>query len=258
MKARERSSYGLMCFRFNQKLGKKEVLLVKKRVTYNFVDFVLGKYDVADYEKIKYMLNHTTVEEKIEINRLDFDIIWYHAWLFIPTPEDKLYYKYYESRNKFEDLLNFKFNGKRGDYLQRLLNNSKSVGNLWDFPKGKKTTPYETSLEAAVREFREETSISVSSLFIIPDVVRKTTVKLGKRIYVTNMFLAIYRNSNFTNYVTFGESMHNPEVSEIKWMNLELVASIDILGRLYPLVASTMKIIKKEYNNAKIYNDNYI
>ena len=59
-----KKSYGLMCFRYTNKF---EVLLVQRRISYGFYDFVIGKYNIQDMKKLTHLFNNMTNDEKITI-----------------------------------------------------------------------------------------------------------------------------------------------------------------------------------------------
>jgi hypothetical protein len=80
-----RKSSGIACCRFNKDTNRLEVLLVKKRYTYCFVAFVFGQYNNKDEKRLKFLFNGMTLQEKIDILSLRFDMIWYKIWLEFPA-----------------------------------------------------------------------------------------------------------------------------------------------------------------------------
>ena len=82
-----KKSYGVACCRFNKK-NKLQILLIKKRYTYCFAAFVLGQYNKNE-KYLKFLFNGMTVQEKIDILSLNFDILWYKIWMEIPS-NDKI------------------------------------------------------------------------------------------------------------------------------------------------------------------------
>src|SRR3989344_6225464 len=76
---KEKKSIGIACVRFVN--GSFELILVKKRYTYAFVDFVNGKYSIKNQKQMANLFNNMTTAEKIDILRFDFDILWARIWL---------------------------------------------------------------------------------------------------------------------------------------------------------------------------------
>lgn len=84
-------SYGIALCR--QKHGTKgkflgyEVLLIQKRHTYQFVDFVLGRYTCdsnrtrSSDKRLAYLFSHMTSSEKLDILTFDFNVLWAKLWV---------------------------------------------------------------------------------------------------------------------------------------------------------------------------------
>lgn len=99
--------------------------------------------------------------------------------------------------------------------LKTLIQNSKThwTETEWEFPKGRRENPKEKELDAALREFEEETGISKSYLNIIENVVpyEETFIGTNQKAYKHKYFLA-YINPNNLNYKLFQKN----EVSKIE------------------------------------------
>ena len=77
-------SYGIALCRFNSN-KEPEIILIKKRYTYYFFEFVLGKYQRNDNKYLFKLFNNMTYQEKMDILSLKFDTLWYKIWLEIPS-----------------------------------------------------------------------------------------------------------------------------------------------------------------------------
>jgi len=176
-----RHSYGIALCRLRPN-GTPEILLVKKRFSYEFHEFVLGKYKKHDQRDLAALFNGMTIQEKLDIIGLDFSAIWYRLWAEIPAAqalnEDnprEIYVRrqkysrtrhtasplrqncivasYVKNRSKFESLL-----ADNTKMLLHLINNSTNAGTIWEIPKGH-CERREMPLDAAIREFTEETNV---------------------------------------------------------------------------------------------------
>ncbi len=71
------NSYGIACCRKNPVTENYEVLLIKKRVSYAFISFIKGAYNLKDEKSIYDLFNKMTLHEKITIFSCKFETIWY-------------------------------------------------------------------------------------------------------------------------------------------------------------------------------------
>lgn len=83
-----KNSYGICCTRYNYRTKKIEFLLIKKRLTFHYIDFVLKSHFSyrlpQDEDKIITLLDQMTNSEKIDILSLDYNKMWYKIWLIDP------------------------------------------------------------------------------------------------------------------------------------------------------------------------------
>lgn len=277
-----RKSSGIACCRFNDETNRLEVLLVKKRYTYSFVAFVFGQYSNKDEKRLKFLFNGMTLQEKIDILSLKFDMMWYKIWLEFPEisiqPEFdvssakaisntwKVLYKqkatsnfvpynvnsmskldfYIKRKNKFETSF-VSDNGKR---LRSLIVNTKNNELIWEIPKGRKNKR-ETVLDCAIREFKEETNVDIdmySIMFNIKPIVESYVSANVK--YVHNYYMA-YTSKTFDPKVSFSYDTQISEIDSIRWVNLNEIKFVDHSGRLYYLVQRIFHIFKSKYKHIK-------
>lgn len=74
-----RTSYGIALCRYNANMVP-EIIMVKKRLSYNFCAFVMGKYRKNDVSDLMLLFNGMTLQEKIDIISLDFQLLWTKLW----------------------------------------------------------------------------------------------------------------------------------------------------------------------------------
>lgn len=163
------TSYGVICFRL--KTDKEtnciypEYLMVQRKDSLNYVEFIRGKYNLENRIYILKMFSHMTKEEREEIRIKDFTYIWKKLWRVSDCTHFKQ--EFDDSKAKFDML-------KNGYYLETLdegtihfdmnyiLDHSSStlVEPEWGFPKGRRNIN-ESDMHCALREFSEETSIKL-------------------------------------------------------------------------------------------------
>lgn len=237
----QRYSIGIACIRFSA--NRPEMLMVKKRYTYAYSDFVHGKYPQVDFRRNKAaradilrLFDNMTVEEKLDILSLDFGQIWYRVWLNSPKPP-----VYYTAKNKFETT--FLIDG--GNRLRKLINKSKSVNNVWEIPKGRKKSRVEPDVICAIREFSEETNIAKNAYRLMMGL-KKTYSYIDNGIQYNNTYYIAVARHHIEPNVNFAMQDQINEISDIRWMNID---EIKFVGDkiLQEFAAQIFKIVKK-YN----------
>ncbi len=138
-------------------------LLVRRKHSLGFVEFIRGKYEFDNFE---YLLNILNIMSKDEIKLLQnnsFDVLWNNLWSIDASTKNHRT-EYNNSFTKFNRLkkgVYIKFNKKLRFKikLDDILNNTKSkwVEPEWGFPKGRRNLK-ENDLNCAIREFNEETN----------------------------------------------------------------------------------------------------
>jgi 8-oxo-dGTP pyrophosphatase MutT (NUDIX family) len=187
--------------KFNQYNDSIRFLLVNRRNSLNYIDFIRGKYNVNDVAHINNMCSYMSSNEIDMIKNKDFNILWSELWL-----KNAFKKKYLEEMNSSK----IKFTKLK---TLGILDNISSEYNSteWEIPKGRKNLN-ETNLKCAIREFKEETSLSkddyniISCLDPIHDVFIGTNNKEYRHIFYT----ALSNNNNNIIY-------KNNEVEEIRW-----------------------------------------
>jgi len=122
------TSYGIACCRKNTN-GQYELLMIRKKCTYAFSEFVRGIYDVNRKQDLIYLFDNMTIEEKILIKIKIFDTIWIKNFGEQPNKERASYTK---SLKKFNILIKI----NNGKYLDEIISSSSNIELLWEIPKG--------------------------------------------------------------------------------------------------------------------------
>jgi 8-oxo-dGTP pyrophosphatase MutT (NUDIX family) len=221
-----------------------QVLMIKKRITNAYKEFIFGKYKFKDNNYILYLFNRMTVNEKIIIMSKDFDKNWYFIWLKIPTIEDKNIYEFYlTSKSKYSKIM-LNDNCKR---IKLLLLKSTNTDQGWEIPGGH-IEPNETEIDAAIREVREETNMDSSKYKLLSSI--KPLVISGinnKTLYIRKYYVASFNSdSQFQPGVKFYNNMQVSEISDVRWISMIDIARLPFQQHnIRALAKRALKLYKK-------------
>jgi hypothetical protein len=70
------TSIGIVTFRINKNSKMPEYLLIRRKETLGYIDFMRGKYSVYNKDYIMNMLKQMTNHEKIRLCLGDFNLLW--------------------------------------------------------------------------------------------------------------------------------------------------------------------------------------
>ena len=74
------TSIGVIAFRVNNINDNIQYLLIRRKDTLGFIDFLRGKYSLINKEYILNMLNQMTEQEKEKLIMHSFDELWKMLW----------------------------------------------------------------------------------------------------------------------------------------------------------------------------------
>lgn len=153
-------SFGIICYKINN--NKIEYLMIQRKDSLSFMEFIRGKYAINNEEYIEELVNNMTENEKELISHGDFDKIWNYAWSQ-QNNNIKHTQEYIESKNKYNYIYNI-------NLINNLIKKEKSFKyeQEWGFPKGRRKLK-ESNIDCAIREFCEETRISKKDIIILHD-----------------------------------------------------------------------------------------
>lgn len=251
-------SAGLACCRYNNTRKCYEILLVKKRCTYNFVAFVLGHYSKRDEKRVKFLFNGMTYSEKVDILSLKYGQLWYRVMLYYPDyldiNNDRMskgdINAYIKKKNKFEST--FVVDG--GRKLRTIINGTHNSELLWEIPKGRKCKN-EITLDCAVREFREETGMKPSHYRVLTQIspVTESYINMGTT-YINKYYVSkSYAKTN--PHVSFMTNQQISEIEDIQWMNTADIRRHDPVGRLSKQVLKIFKLFKASQKHVRNITD---
>ena len=221
-------SYGLICYKYNKQFNKLEFILVNKKDSFSYIDFMKGNYNTSDTNYIEKLFFHMTVSERQNILNNTFDDLWYMLWADYLSDCNKYLNDIYEnSKQKFNKI-------KNNNYFNDVLTNDMSVlyhETEWEFPKGKRKRD-ENNLQCAIREFSEETNIDYNNITIISKKQYQYLYEgINGKKYIYIFFLAKLRDENF-NLNDNKSSLQLCEIKNVKWIDiLELHKYIRIYNK---------------------------
>ena len=98
------TSIGIIVFRYNEQ-NNIEYLMIRRKDTLGFIDFMRGKYSIYNKEYLINMFKQMTNSEKERIRNMSFDELWKDIW---KTEHISSQYKLEEviSKEKFNSLKN--------------------------------------------------------------------------------------------------------------------------------------------------------
>ena len=74
------TSIGIIVYKHDDVTNDILYLLIRRKDTLGFVDFMRGKYNIHDKKYIQNIVNVMTNEEKRRILKFDFDVLWRQLW----------------------------------------------------------------------------------------------------------------------------------------------------------------------------------
>ena len=199
--------------------GDIKFLMICRKDSLGYVEFVRGKYPLYDKEYLSNIINEMSINEKNKLLDKSFDDLWTDLWGEFPSSQ----YKNEEeiSRSKFEQLQRGILDSNNSNYnLETLVKKSdtKWLDPEWGFPKGRRDHQ-ENDIPAALREFQEETGINKSRLELIQNILPYEEIFIGSnfRSYKHKYYLAYIDCGIIEEKLNYQKS----EVSKVKWMTAE-------------------------------------
>lgn len=199
------------------KPGKYEYLMIKRKDTLGYVDFLRGRYSLYNKLYLLNIINEMTIQEKIKIRTTDFDSLWNDLWFGSSSSQYRNEGRI--SKEKFEKLNSGIIINKNIVTLESLIKESKTrwVETEWGFPKGRRNYN-EKDLTCAIREFEEETGYKNADFDIIYNILPYEEIFTGSNFksYKHKYFICKLKD-NIVNEIGYQKS----EVSDMQWKSYE-------------------------------------
>lgn len=190
-----------------------QFLLIRRKDSLSFIEFIRGKYSLMDEEYIGNLLRNMTQEEQGLLLTSNFEGLWQHIWG--------------ESSNVRSHKSNYDVSERRfiqiKEVLPRLVHENPSPWTEpeWGFPKGRRN-PHESDIHCAIREFQEETGLRRHEFQILQNTGSLSETFFGSNHvhYCHKYYLALC--SPHTQVTFHSQNIHmSREIGDLAWFSLE-------------------------------------
>jgi 8-oxo-dGTP pyrophosphatase MutT (NUDIX family) len=157
------TSLGIIGYKFfNDKI---KYILIQRKHSYGYVDFIRGKYDINNINYINQLFGEMSKYEIEKIFSYKFIDLWKEIW-----GDNKILNDEYKlSLEKFEEIIDIKYSLKL---------DSKWDSPEWGFPKGRRNIN-ESNKYCAIREFCEETNLKSKDIKILNNIYPISEIFVG-------------------------------------------------------------------------------
>jgi 8-oxo-dGTP pyrophosphatase MutT (NUDIX family) len=237
--------------RENDIYPKVKFLMIQRKDTMGFIDFIRGKYPEQEPEKsesISTLFGEMTHIEKTKMLSKSFDDIWREIW---NNHDSKCFKNEYElAKKKYEALP-----------IPELVNSHKSIFSFQEFgfPKGRRNMK-ESNIGCAEREFQEETGYDKSSYEFIKNypLIQEEFIGTNGVRYRHIYYLVKMKSDVQPPKIDWRNKVQTGEVQNIGWLTYEQcisvirpydIAKIEMLGKVYSDILS----MNGKYETSPIY-----
>lgn len=175
------TSIGMIVFR--KQSNKLQYLLIRRKHSLGFVEFMRGKYPLHNYNYLVNVFNEMSIQEKSLISVSTFDHLWSYLW----GDQIETHYRGEEkiSRDKFDTLKEGIETNKTEYNLEKIIKASHESWEEteWGFPKGRRNFQ-EKDLVCALREFEEETGYIRSNITLLQNIIPYEEIFTGSIVAI--------------------------------------------------------------------------
>jgi 8-oxo-dGTP pyrophosphatase MutT (NUDIX family) len=224
----------------DEKYPKIKFLMIQRKDTIGYIDFIRGKY-----HNVHTCINEMTRNEKLNILTKTFDELWDELWVCNGSRENFYKQEYTQAKMKFNKL--------DINTLIKNIDNSKYSHTEFGFPKGKRELG-EMVIDCAEREFLEETRYNKNTYQFIknyPTIEEKFTGTNG--IEYRHIYYLVKMKDNIQPvYIDTNNRKQYGEVQNIGWFSFD-----ECVKLIRPYDKAKKDILSKVYNDLLIMNNNY-
>lgn len=226
------TSYGIICYclKYNATTNSvhPEYLMIQRKDSVCFVEFIRGKYSLTQKEYIKTLFSNMTPAERELIRTSTFD----EVWKALCNNMYKTFTEHNASREKYKALkLGMNAENENGKYLfdiNYIIDNTTSrvPEPQWEFPKGRRNMS-ENNVDCAVREFEEETNISRTKIILSNKICPISLEKMGCNgvLYRGMYFVAKCIDKVDNASLSILNDVQKREISSVKWFDFAGIIS---------------------------------
>lgn len=207
------TSYGVIAMRFNgsRHIDSLQFLLIQRKDSLSFIEFIRGKYNPADHAYICTLLEGMTKDEQQRLVSQQFDEIWQNMWGNMSKLQSHRN-DYKKSEERFLEL-----RPHLEGWIAR--HSSQWTEPEWGFPKGRRNS-YEKDVHCAVREFVEETGLNEDEFVMVHNTKSIVESYIGSNQvhYCHKYYLAVCKPT--TEVQVDHTNIHmTREIGDIKWLS---------------------------------------
>lgn len=186
-------------------INKVELLMVRRKDSMAYTEFMRGRYDPYDEPYIKRLIENMTISEISKLRKETFEALWNKLW----TCPEKHEYELKHSKDKYDIVK---------EHLYTV--NSVYTEPEWGFPKGRRIK-CESDEQCGEREFYEETNIPRTSYVVVNGVtLEETFYGTNNVLYSHRYMIALLKNPDELDIHQKFTMMQKREISAIGWKSL--------------------------------------
>jgi|TARA_R110002072_G_scaffold159134_9_gene310200 8-oxo-dGTP pyrophosphatase MutT (NUDIX family) len=228
--------------------GEYKVLMINRKDSLCYIDFLRGKYNINDVEYIQILVDKMTINEKDKLMKNTFDDLWMSLWnLEELTKELVEKNDYKEGKRKYESL---KMGIHRDKQLYQLgmfvsVSSTDYRECEWEFPKGRRNK-HEKNKDCAIREVGEETNYMITEDYdMISNIIPLTEEFRGEnRVkYKYLYYIGLVTNKEKRCEISEDNVNQKQEISDIGWFSKE-----ESLSKIRDYHKSRERLIGTIYN----------
>ena len=226
---------------------KTKFLMIQRKDTMGFTDFVRGKYPDDQLESKKILpifLNEMTEQEKQSLLTKSFDEIWRTLWVNHDSKCFKNEYEYAYRKFQKLDIPN----------LIQEFGKSNFTFQEFGFPKGRRNMK-ETNIACAEREFFEETGYDKDCYDFIKNypIIKEEFMGTNNVEYRHIYYLVKIKDDAPPAKIDYKNKIQTGEVQNIGWFTYDECMSV-----IRPYDIAKKQVIKKVYDDLLVMKDNYV
>jgi 8-oxo-dGTP pyrophosphatase MutT (NUDIX family) len=197
-------------------------LLIRRKDSLAFAEFVRVKYLINDVEYIKTLLENMTTDEHIFLKKvISPDEIWNRLWTSKKKSRTRIN-EYNRVKKKLTFLLNGSLDENGNTFnIKSLLETTVTtrIEPEWGFPKGRRV-PRETDIQCSIREFCEETDINKTDIHLLKNIGPVEEIFTGSNNILYKHLYYVAEVKTNINVSINPENVHQKaEVGDIKWFS---------------------------------------
>lgn len=236
------TSIGIVLYYYDIEIKDYKFLIIKRRNSLGFVDFIRGKYSIHSNTHIQNLFDEMTEDEIHIIKNNTFEEIWDTMWL------DKKRSIDFSSKKKFEFIKNSLSTNINLDVL--IKNKTKSWNEQeWGFPKGRRNYN-ERDFDTALREFSEETGIITNNIKIFKNI------KPFEEIFIGSNYKA-YKHKYYIGKIKTGKNIDLKKFQRSEVSDIGFFTKDEIKEKIRYYNKERILVLENIYNFIHSYNTTF-